>query len=301
MTDNPAPGWPRTPSGVIDWEKAFEDPKTGLIPLIRQAHSPTALRECMIAIVSRLYTRKDDPSEVERFASQLKTMIPDQVSPRQLPRLAETMEAILRQIKTERTRLAAAAESAKASAPSAVPAAIVETPEAPKPIEDRRSKSEPTSLIILAKAVVAKRLKKIAAIAATIAGAVFIAGVMIDIYLDAAPQREAARKAAVLLDQIQAASQGAPIGTHIYGGAIYIDRMGERAAVEVEGLTPDQCTHAGWMLAKKGTVSVGGSAPVNTSLTAFRDLCAGTSGGTTLMWIPRSALGGRQQSSGAQR
>ncbi len=290
MTNTPETGWPKTSSGAIDWALVFEDSKTGLIPLIRQAHSSTALRECMIAVVTRLYVRKDDPSEVERFVAQLKTMIPDQVSPRQLSRLAGTMEDILRQIKAERIRLASAFESAKA-APAAAPAAIADMPKAG---DDRRSKFEPTPLVALAKAAVARRLKKIALTAASIVGAVLIAGIMIDSYLEAAPQREAKRKAAELLDQIQAASQGTPIGTHVYGGAIYIERTGERAAVVVEGLSPDQCAHAGWMLAKTGGVSVGGYAPGNASLNAFRALCTAAPGGATLTWIPRLGSGAKK-------
>ena len=282
MTNTPEARGPKLPSGAVDWERAFEDPKTGFIPLIRQAHSPTALRECMIAVVTRLYIRKDDPSEVERFVAQLQAMIPDQVSPGRFARLADTMVTILRQIKTERIRMASAFESAKA--PAVAPAEIAD---APKPDEDRRSKFEPTPLVALAKAAVARRLKKIALTAAGIAGAVLVAGIMIDSYLEAAPQREAKRKAAVLLDQIQAASRGTPIGTHIYGGAIYIERTGERAAVVVEGLSPDQCAHAGWMLAKKGGVSVGGSVAANMSLNTFRALCAGISGNDALKWIPR--------------
>lgn len=34
MTDTPGSSWPKLPGGAIDWEKAFEDPKAGLIPLI---------------------------------------------------------------------------------------------------------------------------------------------------------------------------------------------------------------------------------------------------------------------------
>ncbi len=191
--------------------------------------------------------------------------------------------------KSKRAR--AAKKSSAKQTVAAAPAAIADMPKAG---DDRRSKFEPTPLVALAKAAVARRLKKIALTAASIVGAVLIAGIMIDSYLEAAPQREAKRKAAELLDQIQAASQGTPIGTHVYGGAIYIERTGERAAVVVEGLSPDQCAHAGWMLAKTGGVSVGGYAPGNASLNAFRALCTAAPGGATLTWIPRLGSGAKK-------
>jgi hypothetical protein len=285
MTDTPEAGWPKLPGGAIDWEAAFEDPQAGLIPLILRARTSTALRECMIAVVKKLYVRKDDPSEVERFVAQLTAMIPDQASPKQIARVADTMVGILRQIKTDRVRLAAAYEAAKVAAPPAASAVVAEAPE---PIEDRRSHSERVSLVALARAAVAQKLKKIALAAGGTVGALVVAGVMIDTYIEGAPQREAKRNAALLLDQIQAASRGVPVGTHVFGGTIRVDRMGDRAAVVVEGLSPEQCANAGWMLAKTGRVSVDGSAPANTSLNAFRALCADSPAGAILSWMPRA-------------
>ncbi len=292
MTSAPKADWPKTPSGAVDWEKAFEDPKTGLIPLILQARSPAALRECTIAVVTRLYIRKDDPSEVERFVSQLKEMIPDQVPPKQLSRVADTMVGILRQIKADRIRKVLESEAAKIAAPSMAPTGGAVKAESP---EDRRSKSEPIKLTALAEEIVARKWKKAMYIAGGIVGTIFIIGYMIDSYLDAAPQREAKRKAALLIAQIQAVSRGVAIGTHVYGGSIRIDRVGEHAAVVVEGLSPGQCAYAGWIYANKGDVMVDGVTPGNASLATLSALCESTSGNATLTWIPRPE-GGRKDS-----
>jgi hypothetical protein len=298
MTDTPDARWPKTPSDAIDWEKAFEDPEAGLISLIRQARSATALRECMIAVVTRLYLRKDDPSEVERFVGQLKGMIPDQVSPKQLSRVADAMVGILRQIKADRIRKVLEFEAAKVAtplkvaAPSMAPTNIADSAE---PLDDRRSKSEPPKLTALAEEVIAGGWKKAIYIAGGVAGAILVVGYMIDAYLDAAPQREAKRKAALLIAQIQAVSRGDAIGTHVYGGSIRVDRVGEHAAVVVEGLSPGQCAHAGWIYANKGDVMVNGAMPSNASLNTLTALCGATSGSATLTWIPRPE-GGRKDS-----
>ena len=298
MTAPPKSGWPRTPNGAIDWETAFEDPQTGFIPLILQARTSPALRECMVAIVTRLYVRKDDPSEVENFVAQLSAILPAQASPRQLSRIADMMVSILRRIKADRIRLAAAAtpEAAKASVPATSPAVAVD---APAPVDERRSKSESASLAALTRAAIARRLRNILLVAGGIAGTLVIAGIMIDAYIEGAPQREAKRNAALLLDQIQAAGRGESAGPHVFGGNIRVEWTGDRASVVVEGLSPDQCANAGWMLAKSGGISVDGFAPSNLSLNALRALCANNPGDRVLKWTPRAD--DRQRGSAAKK
>lgn len=296
MTSAPEADWPKTPSGAIDWEKAFEDPEAGLISLIRQARSATALRECTIAVVARLYIRKDDPSEIERFAGQLTALVPDRVPPKQLSRVADAMVGILRRIKADRVRKVLEFEAAKVAAPSNVAApsmAPADIADLAGPLDDRRSKSEPLKLTALAEEAIARRWKKALYIVGGIAAAILVVGYMIDSYLDAAPQREAKRKAALLIAQIQAASRGDAIGTHVYGGTIRVDRVGERAAVVVEGLSAGQCAYAGWIYANKGDVMVDGVMPGNASLNTLSALCESTSENVTLTWIPRPE--GRQK------
>ena len=98
--------WPKTEAGTIDWEVVFENPETGLIRLISGARSAGALRDSAMAIVELLYTRKDDPPEVERFTAELQGLIPEDTPEHLLPSLVEGVTAILRQIKDERIRKA---------------------------------------------------------------------------------------------------------------------------------------------------------------------------------------------------
>ncbi|MCH7832342.1 MAG: hypothetical protein IIC55_05665 [Proteobacteria bacterium] len=98
--------WPKTEAGTIDWEVVFENPETGLIPLISGAKSAGALRDSALAVIKLLYTHKDDPPEIERFTVELQSLIPDDTPEHFLPRLVEGVTAILRQIKDERIRKA---------------------------------------------------------------------------------------------------------------------------------------------------------------------------------------------------
>ncbi len=98
--------WPKTKAGTIDWEVVFENAETGLIPFISKAKSATALRDSALAVVKLLYTREDDPPEIERFTAELQDLIPDDVPEEALPRMAEGITTILRQIKDDRIRKA---------------------------------------------------------------------------------------------------------------------------------------------------------------------------------------------------
>ena len=136
-------------------------------------------------------------------------------------------------------------------------------------------------------------------IAGGIATVLVMAGIGTTVYMAGAPKREAKHKAILLIEQIQAVGRGEAIGTHVYGGAIRADKVGEYAAVVVEGLTLNQCVNAGWVFANKGNVMVNGIMPVKASLTSLSALCGSTPESATLTWIPRPE--GRQKDSKAKK
>ncbi len=64
-------GWPKTPDGTTDWERVFEDPNTGIIPLINSARTTLALRESAVAVISMLYNRKSDLTEAQQMTREM--------------------------------------------------------------------------------------------------------------------------------------------------------------------------------------------------------------------------------------
>lgn len=60
MSENPKAAWPKTPDGTIDWEVVFEDPETGLVPLMMRARTPETLRATAEVIIQKLFTRRND-------------------------------------------------------------------------------------------------------------------------------------------------------------------------------------------------------------------------------------------------
>ena len=99
-------GWPKTSDGTTDWEAVFEDAEGGLIPLIAQANSPQALRECAIVTIQMLFSRDNDAENVTNLTSELNELVPDDAQAHQLDFFGKAITTVLRQIKQERIDLA---------------------------------------------------------------------------------------------------------------------------------------------------------------------------------------------------
>ena len=108
--------WPKTDAGTVDWEFVFENPDAGLLALVCQAASPAALRECAIFIIAKLYARKDDPAEVERFTKEISALIPDDLAADDIGNINAVVVSLLRRIKDYRIQKAAEHEAMLAEA-----------------------------------------------------------------------------------------------------------------------------------------------------------------------------------------
>lgn len=106
--------WPTTECGVVDWETVFEDPEDGLIAMVRQAQSTDIVRDCVSAVVHKLFAREDDATRREALMSMVDQVI---LAARKGNRseaaiLSEAhagVSAVLRGIKNHRRKRAAAA------------------------------------------------------------------------------------------------------------------------------------------------------------------------------------------------
>ncbi|MBO6521225.1 MAG: hypothetical protein JJ900_09910 [Rhodospirillales bacterium] len=86
-------------AAATDWEKVFEDPKSGLIARIEGAKNNANLPDICCAVVEKLYKRRDDARLRDRYRDKI-TQIFDADRPTD-DKLAETV-AILREIKQDR-------------------------------------------------------------------------------------------------------------------------------------------------------------------------------------------------------
>ncbi len=107
MTETGTHPWPLTPDGVTDWERVFEDPDTGFIQLIMQAHSPQVLKECATVTIQQLFIREDDDNNVMTLIIKLNKLLPDDADASDQDDMRDQVCELLRDIKNERIRKAA--------------------------------------------------------------------------------------------------------------------------------------------------------------------------------------------------
>ena len=111
-------GWPTFADGTVDWVLVFEDPDTGLIPLIQRADTSDKLVSCVHLVVQSLFTRDEDGPVRKAYLTTLDTLIqrhldlhPD--SSEDLTLLKTNISALLRSIKTDRIERARAFANGK--------------------------------------------------------------------------------------------------------------------------------------------------------------------------------------------
>lgn len=255
--------WPKTKNGTIDWEVVFENAETGLIPLISGAGSVRALRDSALSVVKLLYTRKDDPPEVERFTAELLSLIPDDTPERFLPRLVEGVTTILRQTKEERIRKA----------------------EEFAPHKDLIKDGEKRDLIKRAREAKEKKSRIVARIAS---GAALAVLAMI-IYL-ADPWEEEKSATRILIDQMKAAATGEVVKTHAYQGRLRVETKAGRVAITVFSIPPDVCGNAAWYFVNRGNAIINGLMPRHISPGIIKKLCNQNPNGATLTWVSKQTV-----------
>ena len=273
--------WPKTKAGTIDWEVVFENAETGLIPLISGAGSASTLRDSALAVVKLLYTRKDDPPEIERFTAELQGLIPDDTPEHLLPSLVEGVTAILRQIKDERIRKAeeyvrheeinedgerrdAAKRAEKAR----------KAPGAPGPNKKRKKKAGGKKWPVDPR----------------IAGGTAALAVLGMIVYFAATGEEEKSTLRVLIDQMKAAVAGEAVKTHVYQGRLRVEAKAGRVAVSAFGIPPDGCSSAAWYFVNRGNVIINGLMPRRISPSILKKLCGRNPSGATLTWVSKKTV-----------
>ncbi|NQV43813.1 MAG: hypothetical protein HQ501_02830 [Rhodospirillales bacterium] len=102
------PDWPQTPDGTIDWETVFENPETGIIPVLTSANTKEILHKGTVAVVKQLFTRKNDEAQVESFLKELNYILKETEGSEDLPAMQDSIINLLRRIKDGRVEKAAA-------------------------------------------------------------------------------------------------------------------------------------------------------------------------------------------------
>jgi hypothetical protein len=227
----------------------FEDPETGVLGMIKDAPSAPVLRDISTVVIRKLFAREKDAPEIERFISELFSLIPDDAPPVYIPVVADAIIATLRGIKDLRKQKAQEYEeeqAAKAAAAALAPAI------APKAVERRKQTVDPRASF---KAMLERKRKqrRNMGIAFSVLG--LIATIGLYFWMSRVPPlpNDAAR---ILTQQIKAAATGIAPPVHIYGGRLTVRRDVGEIVVTADGVPARACIGAASGLIAQGKLSI---------------------------------------------
>lgn len=93
-----------------------------------------------------------------------------------------------------------------------------------------------------------------------------------------------------LVDQMVASAEGRIGPTHhVLGGRLYAKRDGDQVTVVASGLPQKDCVQAGWVLMRRGIITINGVTPQRVSAAVLADLCAKGEDSSKLEWVPKPA------------
>jgi len=107
--------WPKTVDGTTDWQLLFEEEEGGLIALSAACTTPEQLKQQAEAIIQAIFTRKKDAAIIAKVAGYLDKLIPDNAAPERLPAMHGGVAQMLRKVKDDRIKKAAAFVAKKAA------------------------------------------------------------------------------------------------------------------------------------------------------------------------------------------
>ena len=89
-------------------------------------------------------------------------------------------------------------------------------------------------------------------------------------------------------DDLAGRMQNAASGLPSFGdrGDVAVEGGGQRISVVAKGVSPRDCVSAGWVLVRKGALSINGITPQRVSSAALTELC-NQDDTASLRWVPR--------------
>ena len=99
--------WPILENGTVDWVSVFNDPETGLIPMINRADTPDKLRACYHIAIQGLFSRESDKEVHDKYLYELDKYFSVDQDDRHITglrkQIGKLLQAIMR-IRVERAR-----------------------------------------------------------------------------------------------------------------------------------------------------------------------------------------------------
>lgn len=262
----------------------FEDPMMGLIAMIIQAQTPSALRKSTIFVIETIYSREGAPPEIAEFTNRLEEMLPDDLPHEHLPKLVTAIAQVLREVKEDRIRK----ESLKPGNLADGPGDDIDfdfddeddddDDDAPKKRRGRAGKRKK-----------GERSVKVM-IAAGIALLILFSGVGGGVYYYFFMDHETSmgERAQTLIDQMEQAALGKGPERHVFGWALTVETRAGLTGVTAVGVPSDACASVAWYFVNRGNVLINDQLPKKIAPNILKQFCDEKGQRAKLTWVSKA-------------
>lgn len=300
---NPSP-WPQTADGRTDWETVFEDPMSGLIALISQARSPATLRQSTIVVIESIYARDGAPPEIAAFGSELERMLPDDLPDAALPKVADAVIEVLREIKVERIRREEdavglddmdmdfgdfddedddTAKKKKKKKKGGWFSRNKKPKKAKKPAPARKGGKKGKS----SKHLVVFGL--LALLLVTIGGG----GAYYLFFMEHG--LKPGEKTQQLIEEMKLAAEGRGPERHVFGWELTAETRGDLTGVTAVGVPADACASVSWYFVNRGNVLINDRLPEKVAPSVLKNFCEEKGQLAKIMWVFKAKPGAGEE------
>ena len=271
-----------------DWKKIFESSRSGLIPLIESAHSVGAIKKCTSVLIHKLFVNEGDEPRRTKLEAKLEKLLPEDSSPGAAMITVEEgkrrIDAFLHEVEEEcimadeeakRLRTEAANEEKSAlsentrqttNAPATDTSGAENNAQPSQASHRRQTALGPTGLLLW-----------------MVFGGMLVGGAVL---LITVPDWSDAPTYSLLVEQMEQVARGKTLSSHVFGGAIRVEKRGGKPVVVVEAVPKEVCVNAGWVLAKKGIIAINGMIQTRVKASILAELCAWKGNSASITWIP---------------
>ncbi len=258
----------------------FEDANTGLIPLIGQAKSPAALRKSTLFVLQTVYADEEPPDAFADFEDELSAILPDDLPPSALPKVAGVVAGMLRLIKDERIRREAVAAEIRAEA--AARRRKKSAGNGKRGPSRSRNRWAPAQIIAAALALVV--------VAGGGAGAAYYY-----FFMDHGAMPGARVKKLVV--EMELAKVGKGPATHEYGWPLTVEHRAGLIGVTAVGVPVEACTSAAWYFVNQpdSNIVINDRLPERVGPSALKRFCSEKGQNAKLLWLSKDPAAQAQE------
>lgn len=274
---------------------------TGLISLITQARSPATLRKSTVVVIESIYARDGAPPEITAFGNELERMLPDDLPEAALPKIADAVTEVLREIKVERIRQQNDAADMDDLVDDFDDFGEDDEPKKKRKKKggwfSRKKKPKKTRKPAQKSASKSKKGKSRSSIHLMIFGGLALllliagggGGTYYLFFMDHG--LKPGERAMKLIQEMEAAAEGTGPARHEFGWDLIVETRAGLTGVTAIGVPADACASAAWYFVNRGNVLINDRMPEKIAPSLLKQFCSEKGQRAKLMWLSEARPG----------